>query len=36
VGSPRLPLTEPDEKTAEQLQSMLKDYRIDIPVAAGA
>ena len=36
VGSPRLPLTEPDEKTAEQLQSMLSDYRIDIPVAAGA
>ena len=36
VGKPRLPLTEPDEKTAEQIQSMLKDYRIDIPVAAGA
>ncbi|MBI4282069.1 MAG: 4-hydroxy-tetrahydrodipicolinate synthase [Chloroflexi bacterium] len=36
VGKPRLPLTEPDAKTAEQLQAMLKGYRIDLPVAAGA
>lgn len=36
VGKPRLPLTEPDEKTAEQLQTMLKEYRVDLPVAARA
>ena len=36
VGKPRLPLTEPDEKTAQQLQEMLRAYRIDLPVAAGA
>ena len=34
VGKPRLPLTEPDEKTAQQLQAMLKEYRVDLPVAA--
>ncbi|MBI2856042.1 MAG: 4-hydroxy-tetrahydrodipicolinate synthase [Chloroflexi bacterium] len=36
VGKPRLPLTEPDEKTAQQLQEILRGYRIDLPVAAGA
>jgi len=36
VGKPRLPLTEPDEKTAQQIQAMLKEYRIDLPVAAKA
>ena len=36
VGKPRLPLTGPDEKTAQQLQEMLRAYRIDLPVAAGA
>jgi 4-hydroxy-tetrahydrodipicolinate synthase len=36
VGRPRLPLTEPDERTAEQLQAMLKEYAIDLPVAARA
>lgn len=36
VGKPRLPLTEPDEKTAQQLQAMLKEYAIDLPVGARA
>ena len=34
VGIPRLPLTEPDEKTAQQLQAMLKEYKVDLPIAA--
>jgi 4-hydroxy-tetrahydrodipicolinate synthase len=36
VGKPRLPLTEPDEKTAQQLQAMLKEYSIDLSVTAMA
>ena len=32
VGKPRLPLTEPDEKTAAFIRDTLKDYRIDLPV----
>jgi 4-hydroxy-tetrahydrodipicolinate synthase len=32
VGKPRLPLLEPDEKTAEVIQAMLKDYKIDLPI----
>ena len=36
VGKPRLPLTEPDERTAEQLQTMLKEYPVDLAVAARA
>jgi len=32
VGRPRLPLTEPDEKTAALIRSALKDYQIDLPV----
>ena len=32
VGKPRLPLTEPDEKTAAFIRDILKDYRIDLPV----
>ncbi len=32
VGKPRLPLTEPDEKTAALIRDTLKDYRIDLPV----
>ena len=32
VGKPRLPLTEPDEKTAALIKDTLKDYRIDLPV----
>jgi 4-hydroxy-tetrahydrodipicolinate synthase len=32
VGKPRLPLTEPDEKTAQIIKDVLKDYKIDLPV----
>ncbi|MCD6567832.1 MAG: 4-hydroxy-tetrahydrodipicolinate synthase [Dehalococcoidia bacterium] len=32
VGRPRLPLTEPDDKSAEFIRETLKDYRIDFPL----
>ena len=32
VGKPRLPLTEPDEKTAAAIKAPLKSYRIDLPL----
>ena len=32
VGKPRLPLVEPDEKTAATIRETLKNYRIDLPV----
>ncbi len=32
VGKPRLPLTEPDEKTAARILETLKLYEIDLPV----
>ncbi len=32
AGKPRLPLTEPDEKTAAFIQNTLKNYKIDLPV----
>ena len=32
VGKPRLPLVEPDEKTAARILDMLKNYEIDLPV----
>lgn len=32
VGSPRMPLTEPDEKTAAVIRETLKHYTIDLPV----
>jgi len=32
VGKPRLPLTEPDEKSAEIIQVALKNYKIDLPI----
>lgn len=32
VGKPRLPLTEPDEKTAVIIKDTLKNYKIDLPV----
>jgi len=32
VGRPRLPLTEPDEKTAALIKDTLKNYQIDLPV----
>jgi 4-hydroxy-tetrahydrodipicolinate synthase len=32
VGKPRLPLVEPDEKSAEIIQATLKNYKIDLPI----
>lgn len=32
VGRPRLPLTPPDSKTAEAIDSVLKNYKIDLPI----
>ena len=32
VGKPRLPLTEPDEKTAALIKDTLKSFKIDLPV----
>ncbi|HEY51106.1 MAG TPA: 4-hydroxy-tetrahydrodipicolinate synthase [Dehalococcoidia bacterium] len=32
VGKPRLPLTEPDDKTAAFIKDTLKNYTIDLPV----
>jgi 4-hydroxy-tetrahydrodipicolinate synthase len=32
VGKPRLPLTEPDEKSAALIRDILKNYKIDLPV----
>ena len=32
VGKPRLPLTEPDEKTAAAIKNVLKNFKIDLPV----
>ena len=32
VGKPRLPLTEPDEKSAAIIKDTLKSYKIDLPV----
>ena len=32
VGKPRLPLTEPDEKSAATIRDTLKNYKIDLPV----
>jgi 4-hydroxy-tetrahydrodipicolinate synthase len=34
VGKPRLPLTEPDEKSKSVIEEALKDMRIDLPVRA--
>jgi 4-hydroxy-tetrahydrodipicolinate synthase len=33
VGKPRLPLTEPDERSAAQIEAALKNYHIDLPLA---
>ena len=33
VGKPRLPLVEPDEKSAQTIQATLKKYHIDLPIA---
>ncbi len=32
VGKPRLPLTEPDVKTAAQIVAALKSYKVDLPI----
>ena len=32
VGKPRLPLTEPDEKSAAIIKNILENYKIDLPV----
>jgi 4-hydroxy-tetrahydrodipicolinate synthase len=32
VGKPRLPLTEPDEKSRAAIEQTLKNYKIDLPV----
>jgi 4-hydroxy-tetrahydrodipicolinate synthase len=32
VGKPRLPLTEPDEKSAAVIKNALKNYKIDLPL----
>ncbi|MDH5696365.1 MAG: 4-hydroxy-tetrahydrodipicolinate synthase [Dehalococcoidia bacterium] len=32
VGKPRLPLTEPDEKSAQIIKDMLKNYKIDLSI----
>jgi len=32
VGKPRLPLVEPDRKSAEIIQATLKNYKIDLPI----
>jgi len=35
VGKPRLPLIEPDEKSADLIQAALKNYKIDLPLPKG-
>jgi 4-hydroxy-tetrahydrodipicolinate synthase len=32
VGKPRLPLTEPDEKTASQIRAEIAKHKMDLPV----
>ena len=34
VGKPRLPLTEPDEKSAQAIRETLRNYKIDLPILA--
>jgi len=36
VGKPRLPLTEPDEKSRAVIEQTLINYKIDLPIAAKA
>jgi 4-hydroxy-tetrahydrodipicolinate synthase len=33
VGKPRLPLVEPDEKSADLIEATLKNYKIDLPIS---
>jgi 4-hydroxy-tetrahydrodipicolinate synthase len=35
VGKPRLPLIEPDEKSADLIQTTLKNYKIDLSIPKG-
>jgi len=35
VGKPRLPLVEPDEKSADLIKATLKNYKIDLPITRG-
>jgi 4-hydroxy-tetrahydrodipicolinate synthase len=35
VGKPRLPLIEPDEKSADLIKATLKNYKIDLSIAEG-
>ena len=35
VGKPRLPLVEPDQKSADLIKAALKNYKIDLPIARG-
>jgi 4-hydroxy-tetrahydrodipicolinate synthase len=35
VGKPRLPLMEPDEKSADLIKATLKNYKIDLPIPKG-
>ena len=36
VGSPRLPLTEPDERTAAFLDELFSKYAVDLPVGVAS
>ena len=36
VGKPRLPLTEPDDKSKAVIEQTLKNHRIDLPIATTA
>jgi len=36
VGKPRLPLVEPDEKSRAVIEQTLRNYKIDLPIAANA
>jgi len=35
VGKPRLPLIEPDEKSADIIKATLKNYKVDLPISKG-
>ena len=35
VGKPRLPLVEPDEKSADLIKAALRNYKIDLPIPRG-
>ena len=35
VGRPRLPLTEPDQKSVDVIKATLEDYKVDLPIPRG-